>query len=52
MSLPTRIASLLRNLTRRHKVETDLADEVSSYVDLATRRKVNEGLSEKEARRS
>jgi len=40
MSLPKRIASLFRNLTRRRKVERDLADEVSSYLDLATERKV------------
>ena len=47
-----RISAFFRNLTRRRKVEQDLADEVSSYVDLSTQRKVNEGLSEKEARRA
>ena len=47
-----RIPSFLRNLTRRRKVEQDLADEVSSYVDLATQRKMKEGLSEKDARRA
>ncbi|MEY2575219.1 MAG: hypothetical protein QOF80_706 [Verrucomicrobiota bacterium] len=52
MSLPKRIASLFRNLTRRRNVEQDLADEVSSYVDLATQRKMKEGLSETEARRA
>ncbi len=35
-----RIPSLLRNLMRRRKVEQDLADEVSSYVDLSTQRKM------------
>jgi hypothetical protein len=39
MSFSARIASLVRNLTRRRRVERDLSDEVSSYVDLATQRK-------------
>jgi putative ABC transport system permease protein len=52
MSLPKRIASLFRNLTRRRHVEQDLADEVGSYVDLATQRNINEGLGETDARRA
>jgi predicted permease len=52
MSLPKRIASLFRNLTRRRNVEQDLADEVGSYVDLATERKVKQGLGETDARRA
>jgi putative ABC transport system permease protein len=52
MPLLPRIPSFLRNLTRRRKVEQDLADEVSSYVDLSTQRKMQEGLSEKDARRA
>jgi predicted permease len=52
MPLLPRIPSFFRNLTRRRKVEQDLADEVSSYVDLSTQRKVNEGLTEKDARRA
>jgi putative ABC transport system permease protein len=52
MSLATRIASLFRNLSRRRRIEQDLADEVSSYVDLSTQRKMNEGLSESDARRA
>src|SRR5476649_1393654 len=47
-----RIPSLLRNLMRRRKVEQDLADEVSSYVDLSTQRKMKEGLNEPAARRA
>ncbi len=47
-----RIVTFLRNVTRRRKVEQDLADEVSSYVDLATQRKMKEGLSETDARRA
>jgi predicted permease len=52
MPLFARIPKFLRNLTRRRKVEQDLADEVSSYVDLSTRKKMSEGLDEPEARRA
>jgi putative ABC transport system permease protein len=52
MPLPARIASLVRNLTRRRRVERDLSDEVTSYVDLATQRKMKEGLNESDARRA
>lgn len=52
MPLLPRIPSFLRNIMLRRKVEQDLADEVSSYVDLSTQRKVNEGLTEKDARRA
>jgi hypothetical protein len=37
--LVTKSRHLWRNLTRRRSVEQDLADEVGSYLDLATRRK-------------
>jgi putative ABC transport system permease protein len=47
-----RILAFLRNIIRRRKVEQDLADEVSSYVDLATQRKMKEGLNETDARRA
>lgn len=47
----SRIRHLFRNLSRRGEVERDLAAEMSSYVDLATQRKVRGGLSESEARR-
>ena len=47
-----RIAAFFRNLTRRRQVEQDLADEVSSYVDLSTQRKMKEGLNETDARRA
>jgi hypothetical protein len=52
MSLFSRIASLWRNLSRRRQVEQELTDEVSSYVDLATRSKMKDGLTEGEARRA
>ena len=51
MSLFSRIGSLFRNLTRRRDVERDLAAEMNSYVDLSAQRKVNQGLSETDARR-
>jgi putative ABC transport system permease protein len=51
MSLFSRIASLCRNLIRKGKVEQELSDEVSAYVDLATRAKIKEGLTERDARR-
>ncbi len=51
MSLLPHIASLCRNLTRRRQVERDLTEEVGSYVDLATRAKMKDGLTEGEARR-
>jgi len=47
-----RVLAFLRNVMRRRKVERDLADEVSSYVYLATKRKMNEGLDERDARRA
>src|SRR6478672_4885486 len=52
MSLLPRISSLFRNLGRRGKIERDLAAEVDSYVDLSTQRKIENGLSEPEARRA
>jgi len=52
MSLLPRIFSLLRNLTRRGDVERDLAAEVNSYVDLATQKKMSQGLDESDARRA
>jgi predicted permease len=46
-----RLQTLLRNLTRRRKVERDLAAEVESYVDLVTQKKIRQGLTETEAHR-
>ena len=47
-----RISKFIRNLARRGKVEKDLSDEVRSYVDLSTERKIREGLRESDARRA
>src|SRR6478672_11053725 len=52
MSLPSRLGCFFRNLTRRRKVEHNLADEIRSYVELSTDRKVTQGLSESDARRA
>ena len=46
-----RIFAFIRNLTRRRKVEQDLADEVGSYVDLSIQRKIRDGMNETDARR-
>ncbi len=48
----SRLGRLFRNLVSKGKVERDLADEVGSYVDLLTARKMKDGLDENEARRS
>ncbi len=52
MSFVSSLSAILRNLMRRRKVEKDLSDEVSSYLDLATQRKMQQGLTEPEARRA
>ncbi|MFZ1220631.1 MAG: ABC transporter permease [Chthoniobacterales bacterium] len=52
MAFLSRLTSLLRNLARRQAMERDLAEEVNSYVDLATQRKIKEGLSGPDARRA
>ena len=52
MPLFSRFAHLLRNIGRKGAVERDLADEVSSYVELLTREKLKDGLSESAARRA
>jgi predicted permease len=46
------VFTFIRNLARRRKVAQDLRDEVTSYVDLSTQRKIKEGLGEREARRA
>ncbi len=51
MPLFSRIASLGRNLARKRHVERELADEVGSYLELATQAKMKDCLTESEARR-
>lgn len=52
MSLPSRIASLWRTLTRGARLEADLDDEVRGYWDALTEKKVREGLDPARARRA
>jgi predicted permease len=51
MSLLPRLTSLWRNLFRKERVERELAEEVSHYLDLLVESKINEGLESAEARR-
>ncbi len=46
------LTALFRNLTRKRRVERDLAEEVSSYLELATEAKMRAGLDESAARRA
>ena len=46
------LGSWFRNLTDKRHVERDLSDEVSSFVELSTRAKVREGMTEGDARRA
>jgi len=48
----SRIASLLRNTTRRNQIDRELTEEVGSYVELLTETKMKEGMNEKDARRA
>lgn len=52
MSLFNSLGSLWRNTTRKGHVERELADEVSSYVELSTEEKMNQGMNQKDARRA
>ena len=49
--MPSRIASLFRNLFRKNTVEQALDEELQSSVELLTEEKINEGYSRSEARR-
>ena len=46
------LAALFRNLVRKKQVERDLADEVTSYLELSSDAKVRDGLDEAAARRA
>src|SRR5262249_46917613 len=47
-----RLLSLLRNLFRKERVERDLDDEVTAYLDQLTDEKVAAGMSREQARRA
>lgn len=51
MPLLPRLASLWRNILQKDRVESELTEEVQSYLELLIERKVNEGLEPREARR-
>jgi putative ABC transport system permease protein len=50
MSLFSKGESLLRNTIRKARTDRDLSEEVGSYVELLTEKKMKEGMSEREAR--
>src|SRR4051794_39224114 len=52
MTLFSKGGSLLRNTARRGHVDRELTEEVGTYVELLTEKKMKEGMNEKEARRA
>ncbi|HZE56228.1 MAG TPA: ABC transporter permease [Chthoniobacterales bacterium] len=52
MKLFSRSRSLLRNTMRKDRVDRDLGEELTSYVQLLTEKKMKEGMNEEEARRA
>src|SRR5215217_4816787 len=46
-----RITSLFRNITGKARMERELSEELSSYVELLTEKKLKEGMNEQDARR-
>jgi putative ABC transport system permease protein len=50
MSLFSKGESLLRNTIRKGQTDRDLSEEVGSYVELLTEKKMKEGMNEREAR--
>lgn len=52
MGLGSRMTSGLRNLFHKRQVESQLDDEVRSYVDLVMDERIAAGMSASEARRT
>lgn len=52
MKLFSKSGSLLRNTVHKEQVDRDLTDEVSSYVELLTEKKMKDGMSSEQARRA
>jgi putative ABC transport system permease protein len=48
----SRMRSLLRNSNRKDQMDRELTEEVGSYVELLTEKKMKEGMNERDARRS
>ena len=51
MKLLHRITSLLRNLFRKDRTETDLDNEIGAYVEILTEKNIESGFEPTEARR-
>ena len=51
MRISSSLAALVRNLTRKKRIERDLSDEVDSYLELSAAAKVRAGMEETAARR-
>jgi hypothetical protein len=52
MSLLRNIASGLRSLFRKERVEGELDEELSAFLEMAAEEKMKEGMSRKEALRA
>ena len=52
MSLFSKSGSLIRNTTQKERIDQDLSEEMSSYVELLTEKNMKEGMKESEARRA
>jgi putative ABC transport system permease protein len=52
MKLFSKSGSLLRNTIHRSQVDHELTEELSSYVELLTEKKMKQGMNEGEARRA
>src|SRR6266481_8724097 len=52
MSMLRNIATGLRSLVRRNKVNRELDEELSAYLEMAAVEKMKDGLSQKEALRA
>ncbi len=50
MSLFSKGGSFLRNAIRKDRIDRDLSEEISSYVELLTEKKIKEGMNERDAR--
>src|SRR4051812_33108340 len=51
MSLHARLASLLRNIFHKPRIERDLDDELRAYLDLSIDERRRAGMAEADARR-
>ncbi|HXM33055.1 MAG TPA: ABC transporter permease [Chthoniobacterales bacterium] len=52
MSLFSKAGSLLRNTVRKRQIDRELTEELSSYIELLTEKKMKQGMNERDARRA